>query len=108
MKKEELFNLIDNDLIPAGRAIMEGKGTSYSGLDDKLGNFKRVAANLNVNPELVWYVYYSKHADSLASFIRGEYKDTEGIKSRIIDMVNYLYLFAGILKEKGKLDETRT
>ena len=103
MKSDELFKFIETDLLPQCFDIMKTKGEAYSGLEDKLGNFKRIAKTLNLPVEQVWYVYFAKHMDALQSYLRGEYKDSESIKGRIQDLINYLFLLAGILKEQNKI-----
>lgn len=80
--------------------IMKSKGTAYSGVEDKLGNFKRVAKNLSMTPYQVWAVYFHKHIDALDSWLRGEYMDSEPIEGRIKDGINYLLLLAGLIKEE--------
>ena len=80
--------------------IMKTKGQAYSGTEDKLGNFKRVAKNLSMTPKQVWYVYFSKHLDALSAYLRGEYVDSEPIMGRIKDLINYLYLFMGLYEEQ--------
>ena len=104
MKANELYDLIQQEILPICLDIMGTKGESYSGLEDKLGNFKRCAKLSDVMVEKAWFIYFAKHFDALTSYIRGEYKDSEPIKSRICDLINYLFLFAAILKEQGKLD----
>ena len=103
MTIKEFFEFVEKEMIPDGFDIMKSKGNSYSGLEDKLGNFKRIATTIDLPVEKVWYTYYQKHGDALASYIRGEYQDSEKIKGRILDMINYLWLLAGILKEQDKL-----
>ena len=103
MKSEELYGLIEKELLPECFKIMSTKGEAYSGTEDKLGNFKRCAALAGVPVEKIWYVYFIKHFDALSSYIRGEYKDSEPIKGRIQDLINYLFLLSGILKEQDKL-----
>jgi hypothetical protein len=103
MKSEELYSLIEKDILPQCFEIMKTKGESYSGLEDKLGNFKRIAKTLNLSVEQVWYVYFAKHMDALQSYLRGEYKDSEKIQGRIQDLINYLFLLTGILKEQNKI-----
>lgn len=103
MKSEELYDLIEKEMLPQCFAIMKSKGEAYSGTEDKLGNFKRVGKFLNLTPEQVWAVYFHKHLDALSAFLRGEYKDSEPIKGRIQDLINYLFLLSGILKEQEKL-----
>lgn len=102
MTKEEV-EIVVNELLEDCKNIRNSKGVSYSGKEDKLGNFKRIAATLNIPIEQVWFVYYQKHADALASFLRGEYNDSESIKGRVEDLINYLFLLGAILREQKKL-----
>ena len=103
MTSEELYKLIDKEILPTCLAIMKSKGEAYSGLEDKLGNFKRCAKLADVPIEKAWFVYFVKHFDALTAYLRGEYKDSEPIKGRIQDLINYLFLLTAILKEQGKL-----
>jgi len=106
MQKQALYELIEKTILPECRAIMQGKGEAYSGQEDKLGNFKRCAKLAGVDTKTAWYIYFIKHFDALSAYIRGEYADTEPIKGRIIDLINYLFLLTGILEEEGKLTPT--
>ena len=100
MKSDEFYNLITDELLPPCFAIMKSKGESYSGLEDKLGNFKRCSKLSGTRIEQTWFTYFVKHFDALSSYIRGEYKDSEPIEGRIQDLINYLFLLYGILKEQ--------
>jgi len=99
MKIEDFEKLITKELLPVCMKIMDSKGLAYSGLEDKLGNFKRCAALSGLTPKQVWFVYFIKHYDALTSYIRGEYSDSEPIEGRIQDLINYLFLLYGIIKE---------
>jgi hypothetical protein len=104
MKSEDFYQFVKDEILPDCFKIMQTKGESYSGIEDKLGNFKRCAKLANVSVEKAWFVYFVKHFDALSSYIREEYKDSEQIKGRIQDLINYLFLLSAILKEQGKLD----
>ena len=103
MTIEEFTSFIDTEILPECYKIMGSKGISYSGLEDKLGNFKRLSVLTSSSPEKVLFIYVTKHFDALSSYIRGEYKDSENIKSRILDIINYMFLLAALLKEQNKL-----
>jgi hypothetical protein len=103
MKSQELYDFIEKDLLPQCFEIMKTKGEAYSGIEDKLGNFKRCAKLANTTPKKALFIYACKHWDAISSFIRDEYKDCEGIKGRIQDMINYMFLLAGLLYEEGNL-----
>ena len=79
--------------------IQKSKGEAYSGKDDALDNFKRNAKNLGVSPLVVWNIYFSKHLDAIDSFIRGEYSDSEPIRGRFMDAINYLELGYGLIED---------
>ena len=99
MKAQKFYDTIE-ELIDECLEIMKAKGLAYSGKDDSFANFKRVAKNLSMSQYQVWYVYFAKHLDSLASWIREEYSDSEPITGRIKDLINYLFLLYGMIKEK--------
>lgn len=100
MKSEALYKLIKDDLLVKCMDIMKTKGEAYSGVEDKLGNFKRCAKLAGVDIKKAWYIYFVKHFDALSSYIRGEYKDSEPIQGRIQDLINYLFLLYAILEEQ--------
>jgi hypothetical protein len=103
MTVEEFDKFIKEEILPDCQAIMSSKGISYSGLEDKLGNFKRLSVLTNTESEKVLFIYFTKHFDALSSYIRGEYKDSESIRGRILDIINYMLLLAALLKEQNKI-----
>ena len=108
MDSKTLYELIETELLPKCFEIMKSKGESYSGLEDKLGNFKRCAKLAGVSVEKAVLVYMIKHIDAISSYCRGEYSDCEKIEGRIQDAINYLFLLYGIIKEQGdKKDEQK-
>ncbi len=48
---------------------MTTKGQEYSGSDDKFANFKRLADLQEIPMDSIWFTYFTKHYDSLVSFI---------------------------------------
>jgi len=85
------------------RSILCTKGVEYSGRDDRLANFKRLARDLNLNPKIILWIYFIKHIDSIRSFIlTGEVNSTESIEGRIYDARNYLALLMGLIEDERK------
>ena len=99
MKSGELNKIINEEILPTCFGIMRTKGIAYSGQEDELANFKRVAQALKQDPLMIWFVYFMKHIDAITSYIRGEYKDSEPIEGRVIDGITYLFLLYGLIKE---------
>lgn len=96
------FNKIIQKFTEERKSIQDSKGEAYSGQKDALGNFKRGAKLTGSNPMQVWFIYFMKHVDAVASYVRGEYKDTEAIDGRLADLANYIELAYGLVKESGK------
>lgn len=100
MKLEE-FKCVVDEVLTECLEIMDSKGVAYSGMDDKFGNFNRIAGLLNLDRTEVWSVYFHKHIDAIDAYIRGEYEDSESIYGRIMDAINYLLLLYGMITERG-------
>lgn len=82
-------------------AIAQTKGREYT-QGDRLDNFKRIAAELGINPKKVLWVYLKKHLDSIASYIKNEQVLSEPIEGRIMDARVYLALLRGLIEEERK------
>ena len=106
MKAQRFYDLIE-EFLDECTEIMKSKGLAYSGTEDSFANFKRVAKSLSMSQYQVWYTYFAKHLDSLSSWIRKEYSDSEPIESRIKDLVNYLLLLYGMIEEDKDGDRFR-
>lgn len=102
------FKDLTKQLLNECMAIMDTKGMAYSGQEDKLGNFKRLATKYKVSPLLVWAIFFGKHLDSVDAYIRGEYVDSEPITGRIKDLINYLFLLNALIVEDQEHDRVKT
>ena len=80
--------------------ILESKGKAYSGDDDAHANFKETADKIGNTPYQVWATYFGKHVDCIMRAIKANpdapVDDTEGLRGRIIDAVNYLAILGGM------------
>jgi hypothetical protein len=96
--------------------IMNTKGAEYSGSDDKFANFKRLAAMQGLPIESIWLTYFTKHFDSLVSFVKKRNQGktvaeievglSEPIDGRILDMINYLAILRGMIVEERETKRT--
>lgn len=99
MNKEN-FNKLFQETVEKELNILNTKGKEYTQSRDVLDNFKRLAVKTDVSPLKVWSIYFSKHIDSIESFIReGKTFSDETIEGRINDARNYLMLLLALLKE---------
>lgn len=89
-------------LIDEGKAIMDAKRPAYTrGDDDVLANFKRIAKMTGMTPEQVLVVYWHKHWDAvITALLRPDVAQGEGIEGRLADLLNYLFLAHGLIRER--------
>jgi hypothetical protein len=87
--------------------LREIKGSEYSEDGDALSNFRRNAADMEMEMETVWRVYAGKHWDAISQHVRdiqqGRQRDlSEPMENRVDDLIVYLCLFKAMLRERGQ------
>lgn len=80
------------------------KGEAYASNKDSLSNFKRNAERLNMSMFQIWAVYFNKHVDSVNNAIAqnpfAPVDKSEGLESRVTDLINYAMLLKCLLIEQ--------
>ena len=104
---EQFENLRDEFLTREARILYWKRG-EYSPNEDRLQNFRQVAALTGLRMTEVALIWLLKHIQSIALAVRtGNYtwawttEGGEGLKQRIADARNYLLLLAACLEEEG-------
>lgn len=99
-------NLIQ-ELTEHRRGISDVKSVDYTRQNpDKLHNFKSVAESAGLRPEQVWLVYAQKHFDAICTYIKSNgQSESEPIKERISDLLNYGELLWGLINDDGTTKE---
>ena len=98
MNRIDFGNLID-DTWSAVHLLNKTKGSDYSGDEDALENFKRLATKLELTKEQVLGVYMTKHLDAIDTYIREGNVKSEPIDGRIDDAIVYLILLKAMVQE---------
>ena len=79
--------------------ILVAKGNDYSIDQDRLANFKRLAAALSLDPFVIYAVYTAKHCEAILTWVRHGKLESESLRSRFIDLRNYAILGAALAKD---------
>ena len=95
------FNACTQELLEHCRKIRDSKGIDYTDGEDRLSNFKTNAKRWCTNPRLVWAIYFGKHLDAIASHVHRGQVESEPIKDRIADAINYLILYWALINDSG-------
>jgi hypothetical protein len=95
------FDVVQAELDVDRHEMLDKKGASYAGNNDRLANFKRIAERLGADPIKIWAVYFMKHIDAILQYVKDGTESPEGVYGNFIDAMNYLDLGNAILKEKA-------
>lgn len=74
------------------REVLARKGADYSGHGDRLANFTNCARAFGVSPRIALGIYLSKHLSAVNAYIKNDKVESEPIRGRIVDAINYLVL----------------
>jgi len=101
MTRDE-FDTFVEEVMTKVLEISNTKGREYAGDRDVLANFKRIAGEMMLPPEVVCWVYLRKHLDAIAYYCRTGKVLSENIEGRILDAIVYLCLLWARVKEQEK------
>ena len=98
------FNRLSNDLLETARAIRDSKRKSYAPDVDVLANFKTDGERAKVGALGAWRVHFYKQLSAIESFMDHGH-ESEPIKSRFADAINYLLLGYALLHDRPMFGE---
>ena len=104
------------DIFDQCQKLLISKGREYQSTNKEQSNvfenFERNGRNLDLPPETILWIYFSKHIDSLATLIKDIQNDksfeeinqnlSEPISGRVVDAINYLLIFNSMIKERER------
>lgn len=85
-RSEFIRHLFMEDCLP----VLHAKGMDYSAEGDANSTFREIAERVSAKPEQVWYAFFSKHIAAIERYIRDGKVESEPIRGRIVDAINYL------------------
>lgn len=94
------FNHFQLKLIDEVLKMRDTKGKEYANSENRFANFDRLSARLGLKNIAIAWVYTTKHIDALENYIKtGQSHSTEPTRGRIVDIITYLTLIAGMIEE---------
>ena len=80
--------------------IIRRKNADYSQNEqkqDRIAAFKRIARDIDVPVRKAWAVFAQKHWGAIMRYVKDGLVESEPIRGRIDDMINYLVLLSSII-----------
>ena len=101
MMKSKEFNQHRQSFFEQAMTLSDAKSVEYTiSNEDRLHNFKHVAARLGITPEQALMVYVLKHVDAICNDAKtGIQVSDETVFSRAMDICNYMVLYTGLKKD---------
>lgn len=80
------------------------KGADYTEgrNEDRTVHFREAAADVGISVEQAWLILFRKHYTAIKKYVKSGKVESEPIRGRILDAINYLLLFACIVDEKER------
>ena len=103
------FNEHRQSFFEQAMTLSDAKSVEYTiSNEDRLHNFKHVAARTGITPEQALMVYVLKHVDAICNDAKtGVQVSDETVFSRAMDVCNYMVLYTG-LKQETHINENNT
>lgn len=107
MFSHERYNGLTAETFQKISELSRLKGGEYSGDTDRLLNFRRNGARLDLPMETIWAVYAAKHWDAIMQYVHdiqhGKQRPRmEDIAGRADDLMVYLLLFKAMVEERSR------
>jgi hypothetical protein len=101
MSNKELYELMKATFSKC-EEIARAKGADYTvGSQDALANFKGVGLDMDIPPQVACWIFMNKHYKAITNYVKSRGKSqSEPIDGRIDDLINYLVLLKGLIKEE--------
>lgn len=97
------FNVSVNNTLKRCEDTLIKKNKEYAPNDDPLNNFKEGSEMSGLTMEQVLFMYCLKHLVSLRDIVFGKVEaDTEMIREKTGDIINYMVLLNAIIDSKKK------
>jgi len=100
MTNKEFSELMEQTFKDCSK-ISIAKGADYTkGSQDALANFKEAGKGIEAHPMDVCWIFMNKHYQAITNYVRTKgQSESEPISERIKDLINYLVLLQGLIKE---------
>lgn len=99
MTHEELMQVAEA-LTMDVKQVLDKKGLDYAPPEDALHEFRTTAEAIGITPEQVWAVHFMKQAKATLRYCKDGKLDSEGILSRLADIMAYAILLNAIIDER--------
>ena len=100
MKHKQMIELIRKIFLQVKEIHTEGQKEYAMNEDNVFENFERIATQMDINRETILWVYFMKHVDGIASYLKGHRSQREDVTGRLTDAIVYLCILWGMIESQ--------
>lgn len=100
MKHKEMMKLIKTIFEKVKEIHTEGQKEYAMDEDNVFANFERIATQMDIDRETILWVYFMKHVDGIASYLKGHRSQREDVTGRLTYAIVYLCILWGMIESQ--------
>lgn len=100
MKHKTMLNFIKYIFTNVSDMHTKGQKEYAMDNDNVFANFERIAEQTGFDKKMVLWIYFMKHVDGIASYLKGHKSQRENIEGRLTDAVVYLCILWAMISEE--------
>ena len=100
MKHKAMLGLINAIFEQVETIHTQGQKEYAMDEDNVFANFERIATQMDINRETILWVYFMKHVDGIASYLKGHKSQREDVTGRLTDAIVYLCILWGMIESQ--------
>ena len=99
MKHKQMLKLINGIFEQVELIHTEGQKEYAMDEDNVFANFERIAEQTGFDRKMILWVYFMKHVDGIASYLKGHRSQREKVQGRLTDAIVYLCILWGMVED---------
>ena len=100
MKHKEMLTFINYIFDKVSDMHTKGQKEYAMDEDNVFANFERIAEQTNFDKKMVLWIYFMKHVDGIASYLKGHKSQREKVQGRFTDAIVYLCILWGMVEDE--------
>lgn len=97
MKHDHMIELMSDIMTEIMDTHRKGQKEYAMDEDNVFANFERIAEQTGFDKKMILWIYFMKHVDGIASYLKGHQSQREDVRGRLTDAMVYLSILWGMI-----------
>ena len=100
MKHKTMLKQIDKIFKKVKKIHTEGQREYAMNEDNVFANFERISEQTSFSKKMILWIYFMKHVDGIASYLKGHKSQREDVRGRLTDAIVYLCILWAMIESE--------